>query len=59
VSGTDEHVHQRPGPIPFDELDNFELEQTTDKQSSLNREVAKWSKPGEIEEASGETIVIP
>jgi hypothetical protein len=44
-------------PFNFDELDNFELGETTESQSPLNREVAKWSTPAQIEEGSGETTV--
>ena len=44
-------------PFNFDELDNFELGETTDPQSPLNREVTKWSTPAQIEEASGQTTV--
>jgi hypothetical protein len=37
-------------PFNFDELDNFELGETSETASPLNRESGKWSPSGEIDD---------
>jgi hypothetical protein len=44
-------------PFNFDELDNFELGETSEPRTSLNKEAAKWVPPGVIEESTSETSV--
>jgi hypothetical protein len=44
-------------PFNFDELDNFELGETQEPQTSMPKEASKWSQSGEIAESSGETPV--
>lgn len=44
-------------PFNFDELDNFALGETSEPAAPLNREAAKWSGTGTIEDNGAETAV--
>ena len=44
-------------PFNFDELDNFEFGETSESQSPMNRESAKWSSQDTVESKAGQNSV--